>query len=314
MLISTPKKKGNSMKSANDKIFQMNYLNPTPGQSNPPYQDLFFDNDFRICLNQLGKNRDTSYHTHAYYEFELVVDGFGINNVMSKNIEISKGHFFFLSSLTFHNVNSNPDSNLTIINFKLRNSFSEFLLKLFGSEYYATITLSEEETDGIRETLMSELERSKDMPSDLRRMYMQNAVENILLIFAQHYYRSKETNPNFNDSSNLINKVILYIRQNYASHITLSSVSQKYGYSPNYISQMIRSATGMTFKNYVNHLRMQTAYNRILYQDVPFKQIARDVGYENYTSFLDVFTKKYNISPTALRSSSQENAKRNDKG
>lgn len=290
-------------------IFQMDYLNPPPNQVNSPYQNLFFDNEFRICLNKLGKNRDIAFHTHAYYEFELVVDGFGVNNIMSEEMEVSKGHFFFLSPSAFHNVNANPDSTLTIINFKLRNSFSEFLLKLFGSEYYAAVSLSEEETDDIHKMLMDALERSKDMPSDLRRMYMQNTVKNILLIFAQHYYRAKEKSPDFNELSGLINKVILYIRQNYSSPITLTSISQKYGYSPNYISQMIRSATGMTFKNYVNHLRMQMAYNRILYQDTPFKQIARDVGYDNYTSFLDVFIKKYNVSPSELRSKSRENKK-----
>ena len=69
---------------------------------------------------------------------------------------------------------------------------------------------------------------------------------------------------------------------------------------------MIRSATGMTFKNYVNHLKMETAYNLILYQDIPFKQIAFDVGYENYTSFLDMFTKKYGMSPSQLRSQAKE--------
>lgn len=285
----------------------MNYLNPPPGQLTPPYQDLFFDNEFRICLNQLGKNRDTAFHTHAYYEFELVIDGFGVNNIMSQKMEITKGHFFFLSPSAFHNVNANPDSTLSIINFKLRNSFSEYLLKLFGSEYYAAVQLSEEETDNIRTMLMSALEMSSSMSVDLRRMYMQNTVENILVIFAQHYYLSKEKNPDFDGLNSLINKVILHIRQNYSSPITLTSVSQKYGYSPNYISQMIRNATGMTFKNYVNHLRMQMAYNRILYQDTPFKQIACDVGYENYTSFLDVFIKKYNISPTELRSGAREN-------
>ena len=294
------------MKNTSDVIFQMNYLNPPPGQLNPPYQDLFFDNEFRICLNHLGKNRDTAFHTHTYYEFELVIDGFGVNNIMSKKMDITKGHFFFLSPSAFHNVNANPDSNLLIINFKLRNSFSEYLLKLFGSEYYAAISLSEEETNDIRDTLMHALEISADLPSDLRRMYMQNTVENILLIFAHHYYRSKEKTPDFNELNSLINNVILYIRQNYSSPITLTSVSQKYGYSPNYISQMIRSATGMTFKNYVNHLRMQMAYNRILYQDTPFKQIAYDVGYENYTSFLDVFTRKYKVSPSELRNSTKE--------
>lgn len=297
------------MKNKSDTIFQMNYLNPPPGQLTPPYQDLFFDDEFRICLNQLGKNRDIAFHTHSYYEFELVIDGFGVNNIMSKKTEISKGHFFFLSPSAFHNVNANPDSNLTIINFKLRNGFSEYLLKLFGSEYYATVSLSPEETDGVHEMLMSALERSKNMPGDLRRMYMQNTVKNILIIFAQHYCLSKEKNLDFNESNNLINKVILHIRQNYSSPITLTSVSQKYGYSPNYISQMIKNSTGMTFKNYVNHLRMQTAYNRILYQDTSFKQIAYDVGYENYTSFLDVFIRKYNISPSELRNRASENKK-----
>ena len=304
--IKFQEKRGRQMKDTNDKIFQMSYLNPPPGQLKPPYQDLFFDNEFRICFNQLGKNRDVAFHTHSYYEFELVVDGFGVNNIMSKKMEISKGHFFFLSPSAFHNVNANPDSTLSIINFKLRNSFSEYLLKLFGSEYYATVSLSEEETDDIREMLMSALERSKNLSSDLRRMYMQNTVKNILVIFAEHYYRSKEENPDFHELNSLINKVILYIRQNYSSPITLTSISQKYGYSPNYISQMIRNATGMTFKNYVNHLRLQMAYNRILYQDVPFKQIARDVGYENYTSFLDVFTRKYDVSPTELRNSAKK--------
>ena len=289
------------MKSTNDVIFQMDYLNPPPDQIKPPYQSLFFDNEFRICLNQLGKKRDTAFHTHAYYEFELVVDGSGVNNIMSEEMKVSKGHFFFLSPSAFHSVNANPGSTLTIINFKLRNSFWEYLIKLFGSEYYAAISLSEAETDDIRKMLMHALELSNDMPNDLRRIYMKNTVENILLIFAQHYYHAKEQNPDFDEQNSLINKVILYIRQNFSTPISLSSVSQKYGYSPNYISQMVRKSTGMTFKNYVNHLKMQMAYNRILYQDTPFKQIARDVGYDNYTSFLDLFVKKYNISPTELR-------------
>ena len=289
-----------------DKIFHMSYLTPPPSESKP-YENLFFDNDFRITYHQLfDKVIDMSYHTHGYYEFELIVDGHGINNILSNKIEISKGDFFFVSPSAFHRVNADKDSTLSIINFKLRDSFSDYLLSLFGTEYYASVKLSEQETDHIQTMITDSLEQSKDMSEKLRLMYMKHTVQNILLIFANHYYQSKDRCLDPDEDKNPINKVILHIRQNYSTPITLTSVSQKYGYSPNYISQMIRSATGMTFKNYVNHLRMQTAYNLICYQTIPFKQIAIDVGYENYTSFLDMFMKKYGMSPSQLRNKEKE--------
>ena len=284
-----------------DKIFHMSYLMPLPNESKP-YENLFFNNDFRIAYHQLfGNTIDMAYHTHGYYEFELVVDGEGTNNIMSKEVKISKGSFFFVSPSAFHRVNANEESTLSIINFKLRDSFSDYLLSLFGTEYYAMVKLSEQETDYVQAMLYDALERSKDMSEKLRHIYVKNTLQNILLIFANHYYRSIDHDMDHNDGESLTNKVILYIRQNYSTPITLSSVSQKYGYSPNYISQMIRNVTGMTFKNYVNHLRMQTAYNLIRYHTIPFKQISVDVGYENYTSFLDMFTKKYGMSPSQLR-------------
>ncbi len=289
-----------------EKIFHMSYLMP-PLSDSKPYENLFFDNDFRITYHQLfDKVIDMSYHTHNYYEFELVIDGHGTNNIMSNETEIAKGHFFFVSPSAFHCINAAKGSSLTIINFKLKDSFSDQLLNLFGTEYYATVSLSEEETDDLHTMLIHALEQSKDMSDSLQKMYIKNVVENIILIFANHYYHSQKRDAALNENENLINKVILYIRQNYSQSLSLNQLSQKYGYSPNYISQMIRRATGMTFKNYVNHLKMETAYNLILYQDIPFKQIAFDVGYENYTSFLDMFTKKYGMSPSQLRSQTKE--------
>lgn len=285
-------------------IASMPYMNPSPTIDELPYKTLFFDDDFRIGYHQLdGKNQDNNFHTHSYYEFELVLDGQGINNIMSNAMEIKKGHFFFLSPSAFHSINALPDNYLTVLTIKLRNNFSEYLLNLFGSESFADITLSSEKTDEIYSIVTDALSQIHDISPNLRSIYMKNTIKNILLLFASYYRISNKQNIQANESNSLINSIILDIRQNYSSPITLDSVSEKYGYSPNYISKMIKNATGMTFKNYVNDIKLKTAYNLIFYSDTPFKKIACDVGYENYVSFHNIFMKKFNISPSQLRNS-----------
>lgn len=285
-------------------IYQMSYRNPEPDKSTPMYQVLYYDQDFRIGLHNMSdQNNDQKFHSHNYYEFELIVEGNGTNHVMSQTFDVKRGHFFFLSPSAFHRINAAPNSSMTIINFKLRDGFTDFLLHLFGSEYFAMIDLDDEITENIQHILSDALRNAEQMADHLRRIYMKNTVENILLIFAEHYYRTHQLSPELSEDNDYINAIILDIRQNFASPITLESISKKYGYSPNYISQMIKRATRFTFKNYVTQLRMQAAYNMIMYHDIPYKQVALEVGYENYTSFLDIFMKKYGIPPSKLRES-----------
>lgn len=52
-------------------------------------------------------------------------------------------------------------------------------------------------------------------------------------------------------------------------------------------------------------LRMNYAYDQIAHTEVPFKEIALDVGYANYQAFVKRFKKYYNILPTDLRNNGQ---------
>ena len=141
---------------------------------------------------------------------------------------------------------------------------------------------------------------STDMNQEYLYAYMKNIVTNILLFFAQRYHQNKNS-PELNLSDNCINAIILDIRQNFASPITLESLSKKYGYSPNYISQKIKQVTKKTFKKYLITLRMQTACNLIQAGKLSLKQISQEVGYDNYTSFLDIFYQYYGVAPSDFK-------------
>lgn len=56
-------------------------------------------------------------------------------------------------------------------------------------------------------------------------------------------------------------------------------------------------------------LRMNYAYAQVAQTEVPFKEIALDVGYANYQAFVKYFKKYYNILPTELRNHGQRSKK-----
>ena len=79
------------------------------------------------------------------------------------------------------------------------------------------------------------------------------------------------------------------IRENYASNITLKSLSEKYYVNSAYLGQLFRKKYGQSFKDYLNNYRMEQAADALLRTDKKIVQIAEDVGYHD----LDYFTNRF---------------------
>ena len=91
------------------------------------------------------------------------------------------------------------------------------------------------------------------------------------------------------------------IRENYASNITLRSLSEKYYVNSAYLGQLFRKKYGQSFKDYLNNYRMEQAAKLILESDAKDYVIARKVGYEDANYFNYVFKKAYGMSPSKYR-------------
>ena len=91
------------------------------------------------------------------------------------------------------------------------------------------------------------------------------------------------------------------IRENYASNITLKSLSEKYYVNSAYLGQLFRKKYGQSFKDYLNNYRMEQAAKLILESDAKNYVIARKVGYEDANYFSYVFKKAYGMSPSKYR-------------
>lgn len=118
-------------------------------------------------------------------------------------------------------------------------------------------------------------------------------------------YEQLKTHSEFDSD---IESVLLYIAQNYAQNITLENVAETVSLTPTYLSRKFRTATGMTFKEYLNYVRIKRASQSLLTTDDSITKIALDCGFNSSNYFKDLFRKITGISPRAFRKQAADNS------
>jgi AraC-like DNA-binding protein len=95
-----------------------------------------------------------------------------------------------------------------------------------------------------------------------------------------------------------------YILDNYSnSALTLSSVSKSIRLSETKVSLEIKTTTTLTFKKYLNKIRIDEAKVLLADNTIKISVISEKVGYDNVTNFNRVFKNVNDMSPTKFRSS-----------
>ena len=87
-------------------------------------------------------------------------------------------------------------------------------------------------------------------------------------------------------------ELMSYINENYKKDISLASAAKNCYMTPNYVSQLFKKETGMTFVHYITQLRMEEAVRLLETTKKSTAEICSMVGYNDYFYFLRIF-KKY---------------------
>ena len=98
-----------------------------------------------------------------------------------------------------------------------------------------------------------------------------------------------------------IDQVQAYINQNYQQKLTLSSLSEMFYFSPNYLSTLFCKKTGVTLSTYIKNVRMRRAKQILSDTRLSINEVARLVGYNDYRHFCSLFKKEFHQSPHHYR-------------
>ena len=115
--------------------------------------------------------------------------------------------------------------------------------------------------------------------------------------------------------SGRIGEVLDFIREHYAnSMLSLDMLSEHFGLSNRYISNMIKEETGLSYKEFLTNLRIKQAQYFLLTQKLTVTQTCECVGYTHLPHFIKTFKRitgftpsNYNQTRAHIRSDSSDN-------
>ncbi len=107
-------------------------------------------------------------------------------------------------------------------------------------------------------------------------------------------------NPN---RDTILEDVLYYIKNNYATNIKLESLAPLFGYNSAYLGKIFHKAVGQSFNTYLDQLRIEASKKMLENADLKVYEISDQIGYKNVDYFHKKFKKYVGKSPAEYRKS-----------
>ena len=102
-----------------------------------------------------------------------------------------------------------------------------------------------------------------------------------------------------------INGVVNRIIDNVGEPISMADVAKELGMSESRFSRFFRRATGNSFTDFVNHVRINSACHLLMQTDHLVTDICYQVGFNNVANFNRRFLEIKGMTPTEFRRQSE---------
>ena len=234
-------------------------------------------------------------HWHDYYELEIILDGSGTHTINDKTYEVVKGSAYLLTMQDVHIILAKTDLkilNVCIVRPNIDDSFASLLTK---GEINRTHVFTDSELTQFKERL-NYIEKLSLINADYARLLKKNLVEELVIRIT-----TDEKSVKIDGKPDNVQKCVDIINRDFMLDISIESVAEKLFLSTNYLGWAFKKALNVTFREYLNEVRLKYARNLLLSTDLQLKEVAAYSGFNSVEYFSAVFKKKTKESPVKFR-------------
>lgn len=171
--------------------------------------------------------------------------------------------------------------------------------------------ISIDESDKSRQT--DRLQLFDEMFQNLAMGYSPNNLEYISFCL-MYFLASLKYIPQYREikkvkEEDVIQKSIVFMKENLENKIILNDIAVAVGYSPSHLNAMFVERTSIPPMEYFNHLRIQRACSYLQFSELKNKEIAFRLKYYDQFHFSKAFQKEMSITPREYRKRYQDKFK-----
>ena len=265
------------------------------------------DNQLPIRVQQI-KFSFVSSHWHNSLELLYITDGSCRQLSNGREVAYHKGNIIINNAMVPHELKAETECKLIAVQFpylSLEKEYSRFCPDI----EHLSFAISNQ--DHVRPSyrklcnLIIRLNNENQHWQD-NLFSMCAAAYEILQILTRHYKDTPKKNALYLQDDESFLNILSYIQKSYKEKITREKIGLLFGYSPKYVSQLFSRKIHTSLQNFVNQLRLENAYNELLYSDKTITYIAEGNGFSSLKYFNKCFKDAYRLTPKEFRSKYQQ--------
>lgn len=266
------------------------------------------DESFLISRWKALSHHMPTSHFHSTFEFYYLISGKREFFIKDRTIVIHEGDVVIVAPNILHRTTNSENSahERFIVNIHERymasvnDSYREVLKPLFEKEYMI-LKLPLQDRLAIEPLILNVMQELQDKKIGFE-MYTLTLVIQMLIICCRHDIQSSlEPFESPSPMHERISEVVRYINTHYMHDLSLQLLSEKFFVSPYYLSRFFREATGFTFVEYMNSVRVKEAKKLLESSKMKANLISKKVGFGSVTHFGRVFKSVTGHSPLYYR-------------
>lgn len=261
--------------------------------------ELYYDNaegTFSVSYRKMMSHHMPANHFHSTYEIFFLLSGKREFFIKDRTWVIHEGDIVIIPPNTLHrttNAAIMPNHERLVVNIherliRMMDDPQAVLQPLFEREYIIVKNPPHLRTS--MEALAFGVAQEIHDQNPGFEMYAQTLALQLLIMCCRNSNQvSMEPVESSSPMLERMSEVVRYINEHYMQRMSLDSLSDTFFISPYYLSRFFKEATGFTFVEYLNSVRVKEAKKLLEQTTLKVNLIAKKVGFGSVTHFGRVF-------------------------
>lgn len=263
------------------------------------FKPTIVDTIFYISHKGKEKNYKHPVHKHAAGDYEMIYMDYGniFFELGGKRLSMAPGECIFIDGFISHSFSGRDGVPFNFLNIMFRGNFPpEYIgmpLKVVHSE------------QNILGKIIHESIQQIPLAYELTACYFTEFIINLIMrqkgLSQPRKILQIENLQNY--QSEMVQRVISIISNEYSTHLTLKKVSSAIGISESHLRALIRKETGKNFSSILHMQRIAIAKHLLNGSNFSYEEIASAIGYNSPSFFFKIFKRLTGMTPKAYASS-----------